>query len=167
MSKNKLSYPEWVQKYYHNGIGPGGCLDENNRPNDYDIPVMRSLYMGLDRFLEAQNKHNIYQTALEEIKSGKKKTHWIWFIFPQLGRYGTSPNSQYYGLSRSEAKEYIKHPILRERLEEVTEAVYNSDKTVYEIFGNDAIKVRSCMLLFASVCDIPIFEKMIRKYSWN
>ena len=81
MSRSKLSYPEWVQKMYHKGIGPGGCLDENNRPHDFDIPIMRSLYMGLDRFIEAQDKRNTYQTALEEVKAGRKKTHWIWYIF--------------------------------------------------------------------------------------
>ena len=167
MSRSKLSYPEWVQKMYHKGIGPGGCLDENNRPHDLDIPIMRSLYMGIDRFIEAQDKYNTYQTALEEVKAGKKKTHWIWYVFPQRPRPDTSEKSRYYSISRSEAKEYIEHPVLRERLVEITEAVYNSDKTVYEIFGNDAIKVRSCMLLFASVCDIPIFKKMIHKYSWK
>lgn len=167
MSRSKLSYPEWIQKMYHKGIGPGGCLDENNRPHDFDIPIMRSLYMGLDRFIEAQDKHNTYQTALEEVKAGKKKTHWIWYVFPQRPRPDTSEKSRYYSISRSEAKEYINHPVLRERLVEITEAVYNSDKTVYEIFGNDAIKVRSCMLLFASVSDIPIFKKMIHKYSWK
>lgn len=167
MSRSKLSYPEWVQKMYHKGIGPGGCLDENNRPHDFDIPIMRSLYMGIDRFIEAQDKHNTYQTALEEVKAGKKKTHWIWYVFPQRPRPDTSEKSRYYSISRSEAKEYINHPVLRERLVEITEAVYNSDKTVYEIFGNDAIKVRSCMLLFASVSDIPIFKKMIHKYSWK
>lgn len=129
---------------------------------------MRSLYMGLDRFIEAQDKYNTYQTALEEVKKGKKKTHWIWYIFPQMAGLGITDKSWYYGIhGRNEAKEYIKHPILRERLVEITEAVYNSDKTVYEIFGNDAIKVRSCMLLFASVSDIPIFKQMIFKYSWN
>ena len=168
MIKNKETYSKWVQKYYHNGIGPNGCLDENNRPYDYDIPVIRSLYMGLDRFIEAQNKYNTYQTALEEIKAGKKKTHWVWYIFPQMAGLGISDKSWYYGIhGRSEAEEYVKHPILRERLVEVTEAVYNNDKTVYEIFGNDAIKIRSCMLLFASVCDIPIFKKMVHKYNWN
>lgn len=167
MSRSKLSYPEWVQKMYHKGIGPGGCLDENNRPHDFDIPIMRSLYMGIDRFIEAQDKHNTYQTALEEVKAGKKKTHWIWYVFPQRPRPDTSEKSRYYSISRSEAKEYIEHPVLRERLVEITEAVYNSDKTVYEIFGNDAIKVRSCMLLFASVSDIPIFKKMIYKYGWK
>ena len=168
MSKSKLSYPEWVQKMYHKGIGPGGCLDENNRPSDYDIPVMRSLYVGLDRFIEAQNKRNTYQTALEEVKAGKKKTNWVLYVFPKMADFGVNKLSWYYGIhGRSEAKEYIKHPILRERLVEITEAVYNNENTVYEIFGNDAIKVRSCMLLFASVCDIPIFKKMVNKYSWK
>ena len=106
-------------------------------------------------------------TDLLKLKAGKKKTHWIWYVFPQRPRPDTSEKSQYYSISRSEAKEYINHPVLRERLVEITEAVYNSDKTVYEIFGNDAIKVRSCMLLFASVSDIPIFKKMIHKYSWK
>ena len=81
---------------------------------------------------------------------------------------GTSEMSKFYGINgRDEATQYINHPVLRDRLVEITEAVYNSDKTVYEIFGNDAIKVRSCMLLFASVSDIPIFKKMIHKYSWK
>ena len=62
---------------------------------------------------------------------------------------------------------YIANPTLRKRLVEITEVVYNSDKSVYEIFGNDAIKVRSCMLLFASVSDEPIFKKMISKYCWR
>ena len=168
MSKSKLSYTEWVQKMYHKGIGPGGCLDENNRPSDYDIPVMRSLYVGLDRFIEAQDKRNTYQTALEEVKAGKKKTNWVLYVFPKMADFGVNKLSWYYGIhGRSEAKEYIKHPILRERLVEITEAVYNNENTVYEIFGNDAIKVRSCMLLFASVCDIPIFKKMVNKYSWK
>ena len=168
MSKSKLSYPEWVQKMYHKGIGPGGCLDENNRPSDYDIPVMRSLYVGLDRFIEAQDKRNTYQTALEEVKAGKKKTNWVLYVFPKMADFGVNKLSWYYGIhGRSEAKEYIKHPILRERLVEITEAVYNNENTVYEIFGNDAIKVRSCMLLSASVCDIPIFKKMVNKYSWK
>lgn len=116
----------------------------------------------------AQDKWNTYQTALEEVKAGKKKTHWIWFIFPQMRRLGTSEKSRYYGISgRDEAIEYINHPILRDRLVEITEAVYNNEKSVYEIFGNDVIKVRSCMLLFASVSDIPIFQKMLEKHCWR
>ena len=122
----------------------------------------------LNRFLEAQDKWNTYQTALEEVKSGRKRTHWIWFIFPQMVGLGFSEMSRYYGIrGREEAIAYIHHPILRDRLVEITEAVYTNENTVYEIFRNDAIKVRSCMSLFASVSDIPIFAKMIEKYGWK
>lgn len=141
---------------------------ETGRFYDEHTPTLYALYKGLDRFIEAQDKYNTYQTALEEVKAGQKKIHWIWFIFPQMKGLGTSEMSKFYGIKgRDEASQYINHPVLRDRLVEITEAVYNSDKTVYEIFGNDAIKVRSCMLLFASVCDIPIFKKMIYKYGWK
>ena len=141
---------------------------ETGRFYDEYIPTLRAIYVGLDRFIKAQDDHNIYLNALEEVKAGKKKTHWMWYIFPQLFGLGKSEKSKYYGIqNRDEAKAYINHPILRDRLVEITHAVYNSDKSVYEIFGNDAIKVRSCMLLFASVSDIPIFKQMINKYSWR
>ena len=133
-----------------------------------DFINLYALHLGLDRFIEAQDKWNTYQTALEEVKAGKKRTHWIWFIFPQMEGLGTSEKSRYYGIrGRDEAIEYINHPILRDRLVEITEAVYNNEKSVYEIFGNDVIKVRSCMLLFASVSDIPIFQKMLEKHCWR
>lgn len=141
---------------------------ETGRFYDEHIPTLRAVYNGLDRFIEAQDNYNMYQTALEEVKAGKKKTHWMWYIFPQLFGLGKSEKSKYYGIqNREEAKAYINHSILGNRLVEITDAVYNSEKSVYEIFGNDAIKVRSCMLLFASVCDIPIFKKMIHKYNWK
>ena len=141
---------------------------ETGRFENRFIPILAALYKGLDRFIEAQNNHNTYQTALDEVKSGKKKTHWIWYVFPQMCGLSISEKSKYYGIqSRNEAFAYINHPILRERLIEITEAVYNNEKSVYEIFGNDAIKVRSCILLFASVSDIPIFKQMINKYSWK
>ena len=141
---------------------------ETGRFYDEHIPILSALHHGIDRFIEAQDKYNTYQTALEEVKAGRKRTHWIWYIFPQMRGLGTSEMSKYYGINgRDEASQYINHPVLRDRLVEITEAVYNSDKTVYEIFGNDAIKVRSCMLLFASVSDIPIFKKMIHKYNWK
>ena len=122
----------------------------------------------LNRFVEAQDKWCTYQTALQEVTAGRKRTHWIWFIFPQMVGLGFSEMSRYYGIrGREEAVAYINHTVLRNRLVEITEAVYNNEKSVYEIFGNDAIKVRSCMLLFASVSDIPIFKNMIEKYSWK
>ena len=127
-----------------------------------------SCYFNADKYLEAKDRWDTYQKALKEVKEGKKRGHWIWFIFPQMFGLGTSELARYYGIyGREEAIRYINHPILRDRLVEITEAVYGYENTVYEIFGNDAIKVRSCMLLFASVCDIPIFKKMSHKYSWK
>ena len=143
-------------------------MEKKDIKSKEDSSTVSKLDNGLERFIEAQNKWDTYQTALVEVKAGKKKTHWIWFIFPQMVGLGVSEKSHYYGIKgREEAKAYINHPILRDRLVEITEAVYNNEKSVYEIFGNDAVKVRSCILLFASVSDIPIFKKMITKYSWK
>ena len=161
----KQTYKEWLKSFTHYGIG--GVLDENGNPIESYIPALRSLYLGVDRFIEAQNKYNTYQKALEEVKNGKKTSHWIWFIFPQMVGLGKSELSDYYGINgREEAFQYINNPILRDRLIEITEAVYNNEKTVYEIFDHDAVKVRSCMQLFASVSDIPIFKQMLKKYCW-
>lgn len=119
----------------------------------------------LHRFILAQEVD--YEKALEEVKSGKKTSHWIWYIFPQMRGLGHSANSQYYGIiSREEAKAYINNETLRNRLVEISEAVLNNKYSVYEIFGDDAIKVRSCMKLFASVCDIPVFNQILTKYHW-
>ena len=80
---------------------------------------------------------------------------------------GKSEISEFYGINgREEAKAYIEHPVLRERLVEICEAVLNSNTSVYDTFGSDAIKVRSCILLFASVCDIPVFKQIKSKYRW-
>lgn len=142
-------------------------IDGDGKPHDAYKPVLHAAYKGLQRFIEAQDKWDTYNKALEEVKKGKKVTHWIWFIFPQLYGLGHSEMSQFYGLDgREEAKAYIEHPILRKRLVEISEAVFNNEKSVYEIFGNDAIKVRACILLFASVCDIPVFKQIKSKYRW-
>ena len=120
---------------------------------------------GIKRFLEAQKKE--YEIAHKEIAQGKKESHWIWYIFPQMEGLGKSELSQTYGIKgRGEAEAYIVHPVLRERLVEISEAVLNNEKSVYDIFGQDAIKVRSCILLFASVCDIPVFKQLKSKYRW-
>lgn len=125
------------------------------------------------RFIHAQDFGGIYDNtstysqALEEIKRGCKKSHWIWYVFPQMKGLGKSEISKFYGIDgREEAYAYIEHPILRERLIEATKTILESNKTVYEIFGTDTIKVRSCMLLFASVSDIPVFKQLIQKYHW-
>lgn len=127
----------------------------------------------LERFLHAQDSGGIYDgtgtysEALQEVKNGHKSGHWIWYIFPQMKGLGKSEISQFYGINgREEAKAYIEHPILRERLIEICEAVLDNEKSVYEIFGNDAIKVRSCVLLFESVSDISVFKQLKSKYRW-
>ena len=125
------------------------------------------------RFVNAQDSGGIYDgtgtyaQALEEVRAGHKRGHWIWYVFPQMKGLGKSEISEFYGINgREEAKAYIEHPVLRERLVEICEAVLNSETSVYDIFGSDAIKVRSCILLFASVCDIPVFKRIKSKYRW-
>ena len=89
---------------------------------------------------------------LTEVKAGKKVIHWIWYIFPQMKGLSISERSYYYGISDTdEATEYINHPVLRDRLIEITETVYNNEKSVYGIFGNDAIKVSLVC------CFLPLF----------
>lgn len=131
--------------------------------------------VNLDRFLRAQE--NTYSQALEEVKNGRKVSHWIWFIFPQMKGLGHSKMSEYYGIkNRGEAKAYMNHPILRQRLVEITKAVLNSPRSVFEIFGNDAIKVYSCVKLFASICEDPfckitpnepVFKQLMKKENWH
>ena len=125
------------------------------------------------RFVNAQDSGGIYDgtgtfaEALREVKAGHKRGHWIWYVFPQMKGLGKSEISEFYGINgREEAKAYIEHPILRERLVEICEAVLNSETSVYDIFGSDTIKVRSCILLFASVSDIPVFKQIKNKYRW-
>jgi uncharacterized protein (DUF1810 family) len=125
------------------------------------------------RFVHAQDSGGIYDgtgtyaQALQEVKAGHKRGHWIWYVFPQMKGLGKSEISEFYGINgREEAKAYIEHPVLRERLVEICEAVLNSETSVYDIFGSDAIKVRSCILLFASVSDIPVFKQIMSKYRW-
>ena len=125
------------------------------------------------RFVHAQDSGGIYDgtgtyaQALQEVKAGHKRGHWIWYVFPQMKGLGKSEISEFYGINgREEAKAYIEHPVLRERLVEICEAVLNSETSVYDIFGSDAIKVRSCILLFASVSDIPVFKQIKNKYRW-
>ena len=125
------------------------------------------------RFVHAQDSGGIfdgtgtYTQALEEVRAGHKRGHWIWYVFPQMKGLGHSEISDFYGINgREEAKAYIEHPILRERLVEICEVVLNSETSVYDIFGSDTIKVRSCILLFASVCAIPVFKQIKSKYRW-
>lgn len=117
----------------------------------------------LERFVVAQER--MYPRALEEVKNGRKLSHWIWYIFPQLKGLGTSNNSRYYGLDGiEEARAYLAHPVLGARLREITAVVLESDKDVDEIFGGiDTIKLRSCMTLFAEIANNDLFDQVLEK----
>ena len=120
----------------------------------------------LERFLEAQSRD--YMIALNEIKSGRKLSHWIWYIFPQLVELGRSSTATYYGIQGiGEAAAYIKHPLLRERLIEISAALLSLDTSdPTEVFGKpDDMKVRSCMTLFSFVRpDIAVFQEVIDRF---
>ncbi|MFA0791281.1 DUF1810 domain-containing protein [Microbulbifer echini] len=107
-------------------------------------------YFDLERFCQAQN--DTYAQALQELRQGHKRSHWIWYIFPQLKGLGHSATSQRYGLTGlEEAQAYLKHPQLGPQLRECCQALLNlQGLSAQEIFGSlDAIKVRSSMTLFA------------------
>lgn len=120
----------------------------------------------LNRFIEAQNRD--YDIALAEIRAGKKVSHWMWYIFPQLKGLGRSSTSEYYGLSGiKEAQAYLSDPILKARLIEITDAVIaHKDKSAEEIFGGiDAKKLRSCMTLFSIAApDILVFDAVLEQF---
>ena len=125
------------------------------------------------RFIHAQDSGGIYDgigtyaEALQEVKAGHKRGHWIWYVFPQMKGLGKSEISEFYGINgREEAKAYIEHPVLTERLVEICKAVLNNEHSAYDIFGADTIKFRACILLFASVSDIPVFMQIKNKYRW-
>ena len=120
----------------------------------------------LIRFLEAQNQ--MYLTALTEVKNGSKRSHWMWFIFPQVKGLGTSETARYFGLNGiSEATEYLKHPVLGRHLVEISQTLLALEgKTARQIFGTpDDLKLRSCMTLFAVVENSnPVFSRVLEKY---
>lgn len=119
----------------------------------------------LNRFLEAQN--GVYPIALKELQEGRKRSHWMWYIFPQLKNLGNSYNAKYYGISGiEEAVAYLQHPILGQRLREVTSIILNlSGNDAEAIFGCiDAMKLRSSMTLFDVVSPNDIFAQIIDKY---
>ena len=127
---------------------------------------MSSNKYDLERFVIAQEE--CYSVALEEIKSGHKKSHWIWFIFPQIEGLGFSPMSQKHAIKDAqEATLYMKHPILGPRLIEVSEALLTLDtNNSIEVLGSiDSMKLRSCMTLFGEVCpEYDVFKKVLNKY---
>jgi uncharacterized protein (DUF1810 family) len=119
----------------------------------------------LDRFLTAQA--HTYEVALAQIRAGRKTSHWIWYIFPQMAGLGQSYYSKFYGIrSIDEAREYLEHDILGTRLREITLALLSHEGlSAYDILGDiDSKKVRSCMTLFDAVSPDDIFNSVLEKY---
>jgi uncharacterized protein (DUF1810 family) len=129
---------------------PGGAGDPHN----------------LSRFLQAQEGD--YERALSEIRSGRKRSHWMWYIFPQLDGLGSSPTSRHYAIkSLAEAETYLKHPVLGPRLVECAEAALGVEgRSALAIFGSpDDMKLRSCATLFACVAPAgSVFDRLLARY---
>jgi uncharacterized protein (DUF1810 family) len=120
----------------------------------------------LSRFVSAQA--GSYETALSELRQGRKRSHWMWYIFPQYTGLGTSATSQRYAIkSVAEAIAYLNHPLLGQRLTECAEAVLLVDgRSAHQIFGSpDDIKLKSSATLFAHVSPAgSVFERVLEKY---
>jgi uncharacterized protein (DUF1810 family) len=120
----------------------------------------------LQRFIIAQD--NSYDTALSEITNGRKKSHWMWYIFPQVTGLGNSEYARKYAIKDlPEAEEYLAHPVLGSRLIEISKATLAIEgRTASQIFGSpDDMKLHSCMTLFSMVDNAdPVFNKVIDKY---
>ena len=121
--------------------------------------------LGLDRFVQAQAAS--FDLALAELQSGHKRSHWMWFIFPQLAGLGASALSQHYAIqSLAEAEAYLQHPVLGRRLKECAEAVLAVEgRSALDIFGSpDDLKLRSCATLFAQVSPPgSVFERLLEQ----
>lgn len=123
----------------------------------------------LDRFLPAQERD--YAIALQELKDGHKRSHWIWYVLPQLRALGRSPRAREYGIAdRAEAAAYIAHPVLGPRLVECVQAVLaHPERSAVDMLGEvDALKFRSCLTLFAEVApDEPCFRRALAVFYDN
>lgn len=119
----------------------------------------------LNRFVVAQDA--VYDTVVSELSEGRKRSHWMWYIFPQLKHLGHSYNAKFYGISGwEEAKAYLANPILDARLRKVSEIILAlPEDDAREVFGGiDAIKLRSSMTLFDLVAPNDIFSRVLEKY---
>ena len=121
---------------------------------------------GLGRFVLAQD--GVYDRALAEVRAGRKRTHWMWFVFPQLAGLGSSPTARQYAIKGlAEAEAYLRHPVLGPRLVECCEAAVGVEgRTAHEVFGSpDDLKLRSCATLFAQVSPAgSVFERVLAKF---
>jgi uncharacterized protein (DUF1810 family) len=120
----------------------------------------------LKRFVDAQNP--VYEQVRSELKQGRKRTHWMWFVFPQIAGLGSSHTARKYAIaSLDEARAYLNHPVLGPRLVECTQFVNQAHAhSIDEIFGYpDDLKFRSCMTLFArATADNHVFRQALETY---
>ena len=118
----------------------------------------------LERFVNAQA--NSYETALSELKNGQKRSHWMWYVFPQLAGLGRSETARYFGLkSLAEAKAFLEHPLLGKRLKACTQATLDlTGQSADAIFGYpDTLKFKSCLTLFGQL-EEPLFQTALDTY---
>ena len=125
----------------------------------------------LKRFVDAQEENGAYETALAEIRSGRKRSHWIWYIFPQIKGLGRSYSSQYYGIdSLYEARQYLEHPVLGRRLRDITlEVLKHYQNGIDYIMGSDidALKFHSSMTLFDVVSNGGCFNEALETFFYG
>ena len=122
----------------------------------------------LERFVAAQDEGGTYERAIAELRRGRKSSHWMWFVFPQIVGLGQSATSQRYAIrSLDEARAYLDHPVLGPRLRECARAVLaTTGRSAVEIFGGiDAVKLRSSMTLFIEAApEEPVFQQVLDRY---
>lgn len=121
--------------------------------------------MNLERFLKAQAES--YEIALNEIKQGRKQSHWMWYIFLQIKGLGHSSTAKYYAIQdKNEAENYINHPILSNRLMEISEELLKIDSdNPNEVFGHpDDMKLKSSMTLFYLISNEIVFKRVLEKF---
>lgn len=120
----------------------------------------------LERFVRAQA--DVYDAAIAEVRAGRKRSHWMWYVFPQLDGLGSSPTARLFAIkSVAEARAYLAHPVLGPRLVECAEAALGVEgKSAAEVFGPpDDLKLRSCATLFAHVSPAgSVFHRLLDKY---
>jgi uncharacterized protein (DUF1810 family) len=124
---------------------------------------------GLERFVAAQDQAGTYETAVDELRSGRKRSHWMWFVFPQIAGLGQSPTSRRYAISSlEEARAYLAHEVLGPRLIECARILVglSGGHSAQDVFGGiDAMKLRSSMTLFARADPAnPVFQSVLDAY---
>jgi uncharacterized protein (DUF1810 family) len=122
----------------------------------------------LERFVEAEDRGGTFDRALSELREGRKTSHWMWFVFPQIAGLGRSPTAVEYAISSlDEARAYLAHPVLGPRLVEATRTLADAGESnaVAVLGGTDAMKLRSSMTLFARAApDEPLFRRVLDRF---